>query len=285
VFSSFNLPAFFGWTNIYGPASFSLKIVSAPQQVLNVTNFGAVGDAVQFYVNTTSNSVVVTTTNPIPSSAIGEAIEVFAAGVPTTSSNNQDLVTSIANVLNGTNITLSLACQQTLTNAFATYGYNNTPVFKSAIAAVGSDTNDFIYIPKGNYLLLPTQSDYGINHGNVCIFLIRGGINFVGAGTNLTTLLTQGAWSLINNSVTRSVLVKVTSPLTNNFPVSFSYLTMDGGVQQGNTSNHGFPAKITDGTGWDISHDAFEMAGSSSVNLYNLYFTNVLVQHWRGEEF
>jgi hypothetical protein len=285
VFSSSNLPAFFGWTNIYGPASFSLKIVSAPQQVLNVTNFGAIGDAVKFFANTTSNSVMVTTTNPIPSSAIGEAIEVFAAGVPTTSSNNQDLVTSIANVVNGTNITLSLACEQTLTNAFATYGYNNTPAFKGAIAAVGSDTNDFIYIPPGNYFLLPTQSDYGINHGNVCIFLIRGGINFVGAGTNLTTLLAQGAWSLVNNSVTRSVLVKVTSPLTNNFPVSFSYLTMDGGVQQGNTSNHGFPAKITDGTGWDISHDAFEMAGSSSVNLYNLYFTNVLVQHWRGEEF
>jgi hypothetical protein len=77
VFTSSNLPAFFGWTNIYGPAAFSLKIVSAPMQVLNVTNYGAIGDAVQFFVNTVSNSVVVTTTNPLPNSAIGDAIELF----------------------------------------------------------------------------------------------------------------------------------------------------------------------------------------------------------------
>ena len=35
--------------------------------------------------------------------------------------------------------------------------------------------------------------------------------------------------------------------MTNNFPVTFSFLTMDGGVQQGNTSYHFFPASILDG--------------------------------------
>jgi hypothetical protein len=283
VFSGSNLPAFFGWTNIYGPAAFSLKIVSAPQQVLNVTNYGAIGDAVKFFANTTSNSVVVTTTNQIPNTAIGDAIEVFGAGIPTTSINNQDLVTTIANVVNGTNITLAQVCQQTLTNTFATYGFNNSPSFKNAIAAVGTDTNDIIYIPSGTYLLLPTLTSSGLYS---TIYLRRGGINFIGAGTNSTTLLSQGAWTYtLNWGATRGQLIQVASPITNNFPLSFSYLTMDGGVQQGNTGNHSFPASITTGNGWDVTHDAFELAGSSSVSLYHEYFTNVVVQHWRGEEF
>jgi hypothetical protein len=260
-----------------------LGISSQAQNTLNVTNYGAIGDAVQFYVNTISNSVVVTTTNQLPNSAIGEAIEVFAAGVPTTATNNQDLVATITNIVNGTNIYVSQKTQATLTNTFATYGHNNTTNFQSAIAAVGKDTNDFIYIPAGTYLLLPIY--HGPNNGNVAIFLQRGGIHFVGAGTNSTILLSQGAWTLVNGAPMRSVLAQVSSPITNNFPLSFSYLTMDGGVQQGNTSNHGYPASITTGSGWDVTHDAYEMAGSSAVSLYYTYFTNVLVQHWRGEEF
>jgi hypothetical protein len=284
VFTSSNLPAFFGWTNIYGPAAFSLKIVSAPMQVLNVTNYGAIGDAVQFFVNTVSNSVVVTTTNPLPNSAIGDAIELFGCGTVTTPPNCQDMVATITNIVNGTNIFVSQVCQQTLTNTFATYGYNNTPSFQSAITAVGKDTNDIFYIPSGTYLLLPVGFS-NPNFGHASIFLNRGGINFVGAGTNSTTLLSQGAWTLINKNPARGVLAEVGSPITNNFPVSFSYLTMDGGVQQGNTGNHGFPASPINGGGWDVSHDAFIMAGSSAVSLNHLYFTNVLVQHWRGEEF
>jgi hypothetical protein len=282
VFTSSNLPAFFGWTNIYGPVSFSLKIVYAPMQVLNVTNFGAVGDAVQFFANTTSNSVVVTTTNPLPISAIGETIEVFGAGTPTTSSNNQDLITTVANVVNGTNIYVSKACQQTLTNTFATYGFNNQASFQAAITAVGADTNDTIYIPAGTYLLMPTS--HSGTYSESAIVLQRGGINFVGAGTNSTILLSRGAWGGVN-SVIRGFLVEVWSPITNNYPVSFSDLTMDGGVQQGNTGYHGFPANLTTGAGWDITHCAFILGGNSSINLYQTWFTNVLVRHWRGEEF
>jgi hypothetical protein len=276
-------------------------ISSRAQNSLNVTNYGAIGDAVQFYVNTTSNSVLVTTTNQLPLSAIGDSIEIFGAGTPVvippstfpSSSNNQDMVATIVGVVPGTNIlgvvtettiTISQVCQQNLTNTFATYGYNNTPSFQSAIAAVGNDTNDFIYIPSGTYLLLPIGFS-NPNFGHASIFLQRGGINFVGAGTNSTTLLSQGAWTIINNYPTRGALAEVASPITNNFPVSFSYLTMDGGVQVGNTASHGYPASSITGNGWDVTHDAFLMGGSSAVNLYYTYFTNVLVQHWRGEEF
>jgi hypothetical protein len=60
---------------------------------------------------------------------------------------------------------------------------------------------------------------------------------------------------------------------------------MDGGVQQGNTSQHDFAASLNDGTGWDITHDAYVVVGGLKVCLNYTYFTNVLVQHWRGEEF
>jgi hypothetical protein len=282
VFTSSNLPAFFGWTNIYGPASFSLKIDYAPMQVLNVTNFGAVGDAVQFFANTTSNSVVVTTTNQIPNTAIGEAIEVFGAGIPTSSSNNQDLVTTIAKVVNGTNITLSQTCQQTLTNTFATYGHDNTSAFNSAIAAVGADTNDIINIPAGKYLFIcPFVASV---YGNAGIILTRGGIHLVGAGTNSTTLLSQGAWNIYGGGVYRSFLIDIESHITNDFPVSIENLTLDGGVQQGNTGYHGFPASIITGNGWDIDHDAIIIRGGTIGNVFtHQTWTNVVFQHWRGE--
>jgi hypothetical protein len=280
-------------------------ISSRAQNSLNVTNYGAIGDAVQFYVNTTSNSVLVTTTNQLPLSAIGDSIEIFGAGTPVvippstfpSSSNNQDMVATILGIVPGTNIlgvvtettiTISQVCQQNLTNTFATYGYNNTPSFQSAIAAVGNDTNDFIYIPSGTYLLLPIGFS-NPNFGHASILLQRGGINFVGAGTNSTTLLSQGAWTLINGYCVRGFLAEVAAPINNNFPdnnspVSFSYLTMDGGVQVGNTASHGYPGSIVNGNGWDESHGAFDISGSS-VGLDYICFTNVLVQHWRGEEF
>jgi hypothetical protein len=150
---------------------------------------------------------------------------------------------------------------------------------------VGAATNAVINVPAGTYLLLPT------NHSGIysysSILLQRGGINFVGAGTNNTILLSQGAWTLIGGAATRGFLVEFAAPMTNNNPISFSYLTMDGGVQQGNTANHSFPASTLTGSGWDETHSAFlSWIVNVSPNDYpNAYFTNDLVQHWRGEEF
>jgi len=265
-----------------------LGISTQAQNTLNVTNYGAIGDAVQFFANTVSNSAVVTTTNPIPSSAIGEVIELFGCGTVTVAPNCQDMVATIVNVVDGTNIFVSQTPQATLTNTFATYGHNNTANFQAAIAAVGNDTNDFIYIPAGTYLLMPTSYSgkyNNLSYGYNSILLNRGGINFVGAGTNATTLLSQGAWTLIGGSVWRGILVELVSPMTNNFPISFSYLTMDGGVQQGNTSIHGFAASLKNGNGWDETHHAFLSWIVTGGYLAQSYFTNVLIQHWRGEEF
>ena len=144
-----------GWLTI-------MALSSRAQTMLNVTNFGARGDAVQFFANTTSNSVVVTTTNQFSNADIGKIIEVFKAGTVTSGNDsygnstngNQDLVAIIANVVNGTNIYISKIAQATLTNTFATYGTDNAPPFSNAIANC-TGTNDTINIPSGAYLFVP----------------------------------------------------------------------------------------------------------------------------------
>lgn len=253
---------------------------------LNVTSYGAVGDAVQFLVNTTSNSATATTSTALPSSAIGESIEITGAGPSTTPPNNQDFIGTIANLdQTGTIITLSTTAQQNLANAFATYGHNNAPNFMSAIAAVGNQTAN-ITIPAGNFLIL--TANYGNPYGYAGFVVSQGGINFIGAGTNSTTLLGEGAWFLANGAAERGPLVEAyeANPVNKNLPLTFSYLTMDGGVLNGNTANHGFPASVITGNGWDETHDAFIMEGGTGNNsLVYTYFTNVLVAHWRGEEF
>jgi hypothetical protein len=251
------------------------------QNTLNVTNYGAIGDAVQFYANTISNSVVVTTTKLIPDSAIGEAIELIGCGTVTTPPYCQDMVATITKVVNGTNIYVSQIPQATLTNTFATYGFNNTPSFQAAIAAVGADTNDIINIPAGTYLFIcPYVASV---YGNAGIILTRGGLHFIGAGTNSTTLLSQGAWNIYGGAVYRSYLIDFKPPIKNDFPVSIENLTLDGGVQQGNTTQHGFPASITTGHGWDINHDAIVIRGPVGSVCTHQTWTNVVFQHWRGE--
>src|ERR1700722_20931529 len=115
------------------------------QTSLNVTDFGAVGDAVQFQVNTVSNSTVVSVagTNTFSSTDVGKVIEVFRAGPWVSYSNwgmvvtQQDIICLITNVSNGTNLSLSIPCGWTMT-ANCTVGRNNAPAFQAAINAASN---------------------------------------------------------------------------------------------------------------------------------------------------
>ena len=51
-----------------------LRMMSQAQISVNVADFGAKGDAVQFYVNTTAGSALVTTTNKLSTADIGKTI-------------------------------------------------------------------------------------------------------------------------------------------------------------------------------------------------------------------
>src|SRR5438046_6453384 len=120
------------------------KISSQAQTSLNVTDYGAVGDAVRFSVNTVSNSSIVQAVGQTFSSAdIGKVIEVFRTGPWTyynthpangqivftngsggIFSTQQDTICLLTNVVNGTNLYLSIR-QGWTTNTTAIVGRNN----------------------------------------------------------------------------------------------------------------------------------------------------------------
>ena len=273
--------------------------ISVRAQSLNVTDFGAAGDAVQFYVSTTAGSPVVTTTNQLSSADIGKTIEVFGVGQQTiginsygvNSTNNLDLIATITNVdSTGTNISISLVPQATLNNTFATYGTDNTPAIRKAIAAAGS--NATINFPNGTFLCMPTVQTPGVAYSIASIVLNRGGLHFLGSGA--TTLLSRGAfrpedftaWGW-GNSPARGYLFEIAAPITNDYPIVVENLTLDGGVQNGNLNVHGISVNVVDGLGWDVSHTAWLCCdnGNNTGTATHQIFTNVVVQHWRGEMF
>jgi hypothetical protein len=280
-----NAPEVGCWRNWLAGLVLAFSIMSGQSQIsLNVKNFGAVGDAVQFYANTVRNSAVITTTNQLSSADIGKAIEVFGCGAVTVAPNCEDMVTTIENVVNGTNIYLGQICQRTLTNTFATYGTDNSASFTTAIqAAVSSGTNVTVNVPAGKYLCLADYVPSAFAYLSIPIY--GGGFHLVGAGMTNTVLLGQGAWTMQSGAATRGFLLAIVPSITNNYPVSFENMTLDGGVEHGNTpGNSYFPASPVDGGGWDLSHDAIDIRGLPGQTFNQWIWTNILVTHWRGEE-
>ncbi len=274
---------------------------------LNVTNYGALGDAIQFYVGTTSNLTLITSSVSLPVSYIGKTIEVFHVGPwhygynewGTLVNDDEDLVTTITNIVGGTNVYLATPCLRSWTNTFATAGTDNTPAFGSAIAAASGHTNFIVNIPSGTFLLLPEfriLSSGAHDSTYSSIYLNGGGIHFQGAGMTNTVLLGKGAWTYTNDldgnqSVFRGTLVEVASmyqtPFTNNFPLMFSDLTLDGGLElgTGNSLAHGYPANNVTGNGWGGRHDAYILTGADNASgrAGSQTLSNLLFKGWRAE--
>lgn len=285
----------------------SMSVVSSPATAttnaasLNVTNFGAIGDAVQLFVNTTTNSNLATTTNTVPASAVGDVIEIYRTGLATygpnengvTTNGNMDTFGTITSISNGTNIYMSVVASNTLTQTFATYGFDNRVPFQNTINALGKNTGITINVPAGNYLLIPTNSP-GIQ-GYAAVVVNHGGFTMTGAGTNQTTLLGRFAWytNTADSIVHRGYMfeengnVPTTGPITNySSPAIFENMTLDGGYQSANsgvTTYNG--ANTVTGRGWDITSDAWVVWSypDFSQNLSALMFTNLVFQHWGGE--
>jgi len=271
---------------------------------LNVNSYGAVGDAVTFNVNTVSNSATVTVngTNTFTSSDVGKLIEVFTAGANfSVGCSNQDILDTITSVsANGTNITFSTPCQHTYTNIPCTIGRNNATNFQNCVNAAqylvnGGATNVAINIPSGSYLLIDTNALNLSGNWNVLnpsSTITSGGLTFLG-GSN-TVLLGCGAGVThhdVNdniNIVMRSELFFITAPVSNpQYPVMFSNLVFDGGVQNGLQGYQYFPPLTVDGQGWDVSHHAllwYDTGGAGTAqSVQKTIFTNCVFQHWRGE--
>lgn len=263
----------------------SLEAVSHAQTQMNVTDYGAVGNATSFFVNTVNNSAIVTTTNLLSSADIGKTIELFGAGPLGTSTTNQDLVAYIANVVNSTNIYLDRPCGATVNGCYGVYGTNNAGAFQACINAAPS--NSVINIPDGTYLIIGASNFVSFNANLFTtypsIVISKGGLTLLGQSRANTILLGCGAWQNKGAYAYRGYMFECQGPVTNNGPLIFDTLTMDGGVQQGDTGTYGWPASTANGDGWDVTHDAVIDVGYPPIHL-NKIFRNCSIRNWRGEQ-
>ena len=261
--------------------------IAAPTSTLNVTNYGASGDAVNFTASTTnaSGAVTVTSTNVFSSADTGKIVELFGVGTATSGGHFQDYVGTVVSV-SGSSLTLTPALGRTLTGVSGVLGTNNAGPFAAAVAACAT-TADTITIPAGRYLIvsgamLTNYTMTGATDAKPAVVLRRGGIRFHGAGTNATTLLNCGAWLLRGSFVQRGTMFFCQGPVTNNYPLQFDNLTLDGGVSAAFESNHNFPSSVVDGSGWDETHHAVMDTGSASLHTSKVFDTCRIV-HWKGE--
>lgn len=265
---------------------FILFAAACHAATISVTDFGAVGDAVDFTCSTTSGSaqIVVTSTNVFSGSDVGKLVQLFGAGASTSGTNHQDYIGTLLSVSAGTNLTISSATGADLGGVQGTIGTENRVAIQSAINSL-SGTNDVITIPSGRFLVVSAfqltntaMSSVFEVHG--ALSLSRGGITFQGAPG--ATLLNCGAWLLKGSYVHRGSLLDMAGPVTNNYPVVFDTLVFDGGVNPGMSSQLHWPASTNTGFGWDVTHDATLDRGSAPMHL-SREFRNCTFQHWRGE--
>lgn len=269
---------------------------------LNVTNFGAIGDCANITVNVTSNSAVVVTTNQFSSADVGKVVQLFSGGyfaILTTNTpffgnyrgtptNHQDLVATILSVANGTNVTISSVCGVTATNLLCTYGTQNKTAFDNCIAAAPNPCT--IHIPAGNYMLIPPTAldtnfvqSAGFNTFPTVAFS-KGGIRFLGDGTNLTILTGNGAWQQKGqNAGYRGYMFEYLLPLTNGGgSITWEGIQFNGNAVRNHAPYTSFPAIPTDGSGWDFSHHCFAGVGPPPTFTSETY-TNCFFTHWHGE--
>ena len=260
---------------------------SQAQTTLNVTNFGARGDAVQFYVNTTSNSTLVTTTNQLSSADIGKVVELFGAGPLGTSTNHQDLLATITNVVNATNLYISQVAGATTNGCAGAYGTQNATAFQNCINAAPS--NSIINVPDGIYLFADTNDlnpSYVLTSpytppAAACFNISHGGITLMGQSESGTILMHEGAWLNKGGYVYRGEMVNIQT--TNTGPVAFENMTIDGGVQQGMTAEvNSYPASSDTGDGWDVTHKGIYFGTYDTTP--HFLMANVHMRNWRGEQ-
>jgi len=278
------LPLLTSWLLALGSGNSTQAQVST----LNVINFGARGDAVWFHASTVSNSVIATTTNILSSDDVGKTIELFGAGPLGASTNHQDLLATITNIVNGTNLYLSVKAGASSNNCYGVYGTNNAAAFQACIDAAPS--NSVIYIPDGTYLLIgPKAFDPQFVMSSVfetypSVAIQKGGLTIKGQSRTNTVLLGCGAWQLKGSYVYRGYMFALRGPVTNNAPLVFDSLTMDGGVVTGGTGVTGWPASAATGDGWDVTHSAVIDVGPRTPLHSNKTFRDCTITRWRGEQ-
>ncbi len=257
-------------------------------ETIDISSLGARGDLTHLMVNTERNSSLVSSVkHSFSRNDLGKVVELIGAGPVTSTNNHQDLIGKITDVVDEHSVRIFPSPQKTASNVPAIFGTDNAPIFQVAVDRA-QGINTMIIIPEGNYLVIPSDlmnSGYqmkGDSETRAAVVISRGGIHFMGVGKSRSILTAAGAWQIKGKYVSRGQLFECRGPVTNDGPLIFENLTMDGGVEKGRQDYRGFPARTTDGDGWDITHDAVMDAGASPLHAYKA-FRNCIFQHWRGE--
>lgn len=242
--------------------------------VIDVSSFGAAGDAKVLACSTTASSTTIAVGGgSFGVGDVGKSAVLFSVGTVTSGTNRQDFISTVASA-SGSNLVLNAAPTLSADLVRLILGTQNKTAFQNAINACAS-TDDTITIASGRYLFVPGTGP--------AITFSRGGIHFLGASATNTILLNCGAWQLVTGAAHRGELFWSQGPITNDYPLVFENLTFDGGVENGLTSNHFFPASATTGEGWDETHNAFKEAGGGLQQHSLKAFRNCTFAHWRGE--
>lgn len=196
---------------------------------------------------------------------------------------------------------------ETSNAVYCIYGTNNANPFYNALYT--TPTNIICYIPHGTispwgttnaYLVIPYQnytnySGYSFLINDAGIVLTRGGVRFLGDGQGQSILMGEGAFefrqtnppsSSFYGRCTRAGIFFVQGPTTNNYPVTWTNLTFDGGMPVGLVGYNGIqPNNPIDGLGWDDDDHAIGYVTSGGEPVLGQTITeNCGFQHFRGEE-
>jgi hypothetical protein len=264
--------------------------LSHAEEVVQVTENGARGDArpIEIASELHSPQVSVISDGGVTDADLGKVVMLYGAGPSTTDTNHQDYLGKVIGVPDGKHLTLSKPLGITATNVHGILGTDNAPAFQRCVdRAFGSNT--VISVPSGNYLMISPDlmnSEYGMKGSGetrAAVVLNKGGITIKGEDPKTTILTDCGAWQLMGKFATRGMLFECRGPIKHpEYPLIFENLTMDGGVEEGRRPYRGFPARKTDGDGWDITHGAVIDLGRQPLHEFKA-FRNCLFQHWRGE--
>ena len=290
----------------YG-ASYYTNIITVTNYLgtsaINGASYGMIGDETNVTANCVSNTTTVTISSPLSASYVGDKIELFGCGVQViglnssgvNATNNQDMYGTITSVTGGgTTIGITTTVSNTVNGAWCSIGHDNSTNLQNALNAAGYNSfsnNITINIPAGRFLFMNQSNIYKyasdvIQYGNITLN---------GTGTNGTTLVDQGAWCVqtvvpwggTGGYFTRNDIFEEIPPIANNVgPFTIENMAIDGGLTNGLTSfNQGPPGNYIDGQGWDGTHKFWLIeSGANAANvLNNTIFSNLLVEHFRGE--
>lgn len=211
------------------------------------------------------------------STDVGKRVFVLGAGL-----FSEDLVTAIVTVAGDTAI-LAARASNTVELARTKIWTDNADVLNTALAYAGA----VLEIPRGRFGVMGSNYLDSTSAYIASLFVTTNNLRIIGSGhgPDGTVLDFIGAWRRVNGFVRRGDGIWMIGNLQN---ITFENMELDGGVENGYTTNSTWPASIVNGDGWDLSHKAIVAGrlgtGPAGGVTDNITFRNVHFHDFRGEQ-